>query len=207
MRSLLLMATVAAVLSNPMAAGAQPFDWTVLELSTGPICGESAYPRPSFHSADAEIEQLFSRILRYTDAGRRHRTAGLASYYSSFFDGRKTANGEIFRNRKDSAAHLTLPLGTWIEVKARATGRTLRMRVNDRGPYAKKFAIDLSQAAARKLGVDRARDRYVEFRIIALPGESPLPEDLDHDLLARAADVAAAKRSAQAAIASGLTAE
>ena len=50
------------------------------------------------------------------------------------------------------------------------------MRVNDRGPYAKKFCLDLSQAAAHYLGVDRSPDRHVEIRIIALPGEEPLPE-------------------------------
>lgn len=117
------------------------------------------------------------RMFRYTQLALKHRVEGLASYYSSFFDGRKTANGEVFRNGEYSAAHLTLPLGTWIEVKARATGKKLRLRVNDRGPYVKKFCLDLSQAAARYLGVDTARDRHVEFRIIALPGEEPLPEE------------------------------
>lgn len=121
-------------------------------------------------------DPLLQRMLRYMQFALEHRVSGLASYYSGFFDGRKTANGEIFRNRKYSAAHLTLPLGTWIEVKSRATGRKLRMRVNDRGPYAKKFCLDLSQAAARYLGVDKTPDRYVEIRIIALPGEEPLPE-------------------------------
>jgi rare lipoprotein A len=118
------------------------------------------------------------RLERYEEESRRHRMAGLASYYSSFFDGRKTANGEMFRNRKYSAAHLTLPMGTWVEVRSRATGRTLRLRINDRGPFVKKFALDLSQAAARKLGVDTARDRYVEMRILALPGEEPLSDEL-----------------------------
>jgi rare lipoprotein A len=128
-------------------------------------------------------ETLFQRMLKYTQLRLKHRTAGLASYYSGFFDGRKTANGEIFRNRKYSAAHLTLPLGTWVEVTSRATGRKLRMRVNDRGPYAKKFCLDLSQAAARYLGVDVARDRYVDIRIIALPGEEPLPSDADFSIV------------------------
>ena len=124
---------------------------------------------------------LLQRAFRYTQLALKHRVEGLASYYSSFFDGRKTANGEVFRNGKYSAAHLTLPLGTWIEVKARATGKTLRLRVNDRGPYVKKFCLDLSQAAARYLGVDTAHDRHVEFRIIALPGEEPIPEELPRD--------------------------
>jgi rare lipoprotein A len=123
-------------------------------------------------------DPLLQRMLRYAEEAVKHRVSGLASYYSTFFDGRKTANGEIYRNGKYSAAHLTLPLGTWIEVTSRATGRKLRMRVNDRGPYAKKFCLDLSQAAARALGVDKHRDRYVDIRIIALPGEEPLPEDV-----------------------------
>lgn len=114
------------------------------------------------------------RRLRYEPVEAGHRMRGLASYYSSFFDGRRTANGETFRNRRYTAAHLTLPFGTWVEVRSRATGRTLRLRVNDRGPYARKFVIDLSRAAARALGVDVAPDRYVEIRIIALPGEEPL---------------------------------
>ena len=116
------------------------------------------------------------RMLRYAEVGALHRLTGLASYYSSFFDGRKTANGEIFRNRKMTAAHLTLPMGTWLEVTSRATGRTLRLRVNDRGPYVSKFVLDLSQAAARALGVDVAPDRHVDIRIIGLPGEQPLPD-------------------------------
>jgi peptidoglycan lytic transglycosylase len=125
-----------------------------------------------------EQDPLLQRIRRYAELAVKHRIEGLASYYSSFFDGRKTANGEIFRNGKYSAAHLTLPLGTWVEVKARATGKKLRLRVNDRGPYAKKFCLDLSQAAARYLGVDRHPDRHVDIRIIALPGEEPLPEQM-----------------------------
>jgi rare lipoprotein A len=152
------------------AAFAQPDPAVVQQPLTG--CYEisaTGAPRP---------DPFLQRMLRYAEVAVKHRIAGLASYYSGFFDGRKTANGEVFRNGKYSAAHLTLPLGTWIEVKSRATGRKLRMRVNDRGPYAKKFCLDLSQAAARYLGVDRHPDRHVEIRIIALPGEEPLPEQV-----------------------------
>jgi rare lipoprotein A len=63
-------------------------------------------------------------------------------------------------------------------VTSRATGRKLRLRVNDRGPYVNKFAIDLSQAAARFLGVDVAEDRFVMIRVIGLPGEEPLAQDV-----------------------------
>ena len=126
---------------------------------------------------EPEPDPLQERLLRYSELEAEHQLSGLASYYSTFFDGRKTANGEIYRNAKFSAAHLTLPLGSWVEVKSRATGKRLRLRVNDRGPFAKKFMLDLSQAAARFLGVDRAPDRHVEVRLVALPGEDPLPDD------------------------------
>lgn len=142
-----------------------------------PLSGCYERSRP-LASAPAVDPSLLQRLMQYTQLGLKHRINGLASYYSTFFDGRKTANGEIYRNREFSAAHLTLPLGTWVEVTARATGRKLRLRVNDRGPYAKKFCLDLSQAAAHFLGVDTAPDRHVDVRIIALPGEEPLPEDV-----------------------------
>ncbi len=121
-------------------------------------------------------DPLKLRALKYAAVAVKHRLSGLASYYSTSLDGSLTANGERYHNAKMSAAHLTLPLGSWVEVTARATGRKLRLRVNDRGPYANKFAIDLSQAAAKFLGVDVAEDRYVMIRIIGLPGEDPLPE-------------------------------
>jgi rare lipoprotein A len=135
-------------------------------------------PAPTVEQAPSPTPDpsFAERVLKYAQYAMRHKVSGLASYYSSFFDGRKTANGEIYRNGAFSAAHLTLPLGSWIEVKSRATGRKLRLRVNDRGPYAHKFFLDLSQAAAKFLGVDSAPDRYVEVRVIALPGEEPLPE-------------------------------
>jgi rare lipoprotein A len=118
------------------------------------------------------------RALKYAALAVKHRLTGLASYYSTSLDGTLTANGERYHNKEMSAAHLTLPLGSWVEITSRATGRKLRLRVNDRGPYVNKFAIDLSQAAARYLGVDVAEDRYVMIRIIGLPGEDPLPEDV-----------------------------
>ena len=133
---------------------------------------------PSAPIPQPETNPLKLRILKYASFALRHRLSGLASYYSTSLDGTLTANGERYRNKQMSAAHLTLPLGSWIEVTSRATGRKLCLRVNDRGPYVNKFAIDLSQAAARFLGVDIAEDRFVMIRVIGLPGEEPLPQDV-----------------------------
>jgi rare lipoprotein A len=134
------------------------------------------------------------RALKYAALSLKHKLAGLASYYSTSLDGTLTATGERFHNRRLTAAHLTLPLGSWVEITSRATGKKIRVLVNDRGPYAKKFTIDLSQAAARALGVDIAEDRYVDIRVIALPGEDPLPEnwDLKREAATAAASIAAA---------------
>ena len=125
-----------------------------------------------------KLDPAIERLVKYVALGSKHRLKGLASYYSNSLDGTLTANGERYHMKKLSAAHLTLPLGCWVEIKAKATGKTIRLRVNDRGPYAKKFVIDLSRKAARALSVDVAEDRTVTIRIIALPGEKPLPEDV-----------------------------
>ena len=139
----------------------------------GPETPDELKPHVDAQPATAAERSLFDR---FSDFAERHKLRGLASYYSSFFDGRKTANGEIYRNAQFSAAHLTLPLGCWVEVRSIATGRKIRLRVNDRGPYTGGFVLDLSQAAARALGVDRAADRRVEITVLALPGEQPPPE-------------------------------
>lgn len=94
---------------------------------------------------------------------------GTACYYADFFEGRRTANEEIFRQSAFTAAHRTLRLGTLVEVTSLATGRSVRVRVNDRGPFSGGFVIDLSRAAAREIGVDRALNRMVEIRVITEP--------------------------------------
>jgi rare lipoprotein A (peptidoglycan hydrolase) len=101
---------------------------------------------------------------------RGHRLVGTASYYADRFEGRRTASGERFTQGSLTAAHRTLPLGTWVEVTSLATGRKLNLKVNDRGPFSGGFILDLSRSAARFLGVDRAHDRRVRIRVIALPG-------------------------------------
>jgi rare lipoprotein A len=177
-----LLLAAPAALSQSTVQSAVPEETPPLDTNpavTCPAVDRGAAPLPTSFTDPS----LLQRLLKYTQLSVRHRISGLASYYSSFFDGRQTANGEIYRNKRYSAAHLTLPLGCWVEVTARATGRKLRLRVNDRGPYARKFCLDLSQAAAQYLGVDTARDRYVDIRIIALPGEDPLPEDVDWSVI------------------------
>jgi len=77
---------------------------------------------------------------------------GRATYYASKFHGRRTSNGDIFSNNKMTAAHLKLPFGTLVTVTNLDNGRSVVVRVNDRGPHSKSFMIDVSQAAAKELG-------------------------------------------------------
>ncbi|HWZ22263.1 MAG TPA: septal ring lytic transglycosylase RlpA family protein [Cytophagaceae bacterium] len=80
---------------------------------------------------------------------------GRASFYGKGdgYDGRKTADGETFNTNSYTAAHKTLPFNTEVEVKNVKTGKTVKVRINDRGPYAKGRIIDLSYAAAKQLGI------------------------------------------------------
>jgi rare lipoprotein A len=77
---------------------------------------------------------------------------GKASYYGKEFEGRKTANGEIFRNADFTAAHRTLPFNTFVRVTNSKNNLSITVRINDRGPFVKSRIIDLSEAAARRIG-------------------------------------------------------
>lgn len=85
--------------------------------------------------------------------GAQKLSHGQASYYASKFHGRRTASGEIFNNGAMVCAHRTLPFGTRVKVTNKRNGKSVVVRVVDRGPYAKGRVIDLSQAAARQLGM------------------------------------------------------
>ena len=94
---------------------------------------------------------------------------GLASWYGDPHHGRPTASGEVFDKTTLTAAHRTLPLGTRVAVTNLDNGRTVEVRVNDRGPFVNGRLIDLSEAAARSLGGIGAGLMRVRLRVIALP--------------------------------------
>ena len=84
--------------------------------------------------------------------GQVYRESGVASWYGKDFHGRKTANGETYDMYGLSAAHRTLPLGTHIRVTNLDNYKSITVKVNDRGPYAKMRVLDLSYGAAKQLG-------------------------------------------------------
>ncbi|WP_316831140.1 septal ring lytic transglycosylase RlpA family protein [Pedobacter aquatilis] len=79
----------------------------------------------------------------------------LATYYHRKFEGRRTTSGAKYRAKKLTAAHRTLPFGTMVTVTNPANGKSVVVKVNDRGPFSKKLAIDLSESAAKQIGIYR----------------------------------------------------
>lgn len=103
-----------------------------------------------------------------------YNNVGIGSWYGDLFHGRYTANGEIFDMDALTAAHPTLPLPSYVRVTNLANGRTLVLRVNDRGPYAHDRIIDLSRASAHALGYGRAGTSKVRVQYL---GPAPLNGD------------------------------
>jgi rare lipoprotein A len=104
--------------------------------------------------------------------------AGLASWYGTDFHGRKTANGEVFDMYALTAAHPTLPLPSYAYVTSTKTGRTVLVRINDRGPYAHDRIMDLSRRTAEALGIHSAGVSEVRVKYA---GRAPLNGDDTHE--------------------------
>src|SRR2546427_13213596 len=94
---------------------------------------------------------------------------GLASWYGPRFEGRKTANGEIYDSEALTAAHPSLPFGSLVRVVDRRTGRHQLLRINDRSPYQNGREKDLTLGTARNHGSDRRGGARVQFELIEDP--------------------------------------
>ncbi len=103
---------------------------------------------------------------------------GMASWYGKDFHGRATTSGEIYDMYGLTAAHRELPLGTVVDVKNLDNGRSVRVKVNDRGPFIRGRIIDLSYGAAKKLDMVAAGLARVEVRIAAVGDGPPGPSGI-----------------------------
>ena len=120
-----------------------------------------------------------------TSAKHPHLQIGKASWYGKLFNGRKTASGERFNMNALTCAHRSLPLGSWVRVTNLSNKKSIFVRVNDRGPVPRSRIMDLSYAAARKLGMDGLAQVSVE----RIPTNDPqvssamLPDDMSMRML------------------------
>jgi len=87
------------------------------------------------------------------DTSAGYREEGIASWYGGYFHGRLTSSGDVYDMYEMTAAHKSLPLPTYVRVTHLGSGRSIVLRVNDRGPFVENRIIDLSFAAASKLGM------------------------------------------------------
>ena len=101
-------------------------------------------------ATDAQARSAHARGVK---AGSHHGQSGVASWYGPGFQGRRTANGERFNTHALTAAHRTLSFGTRVRVTNKVNGRSVVVRINDRGPFVGGRVIDLSNASARAIGV------------------------------------------------------
>jgi rare lipoprotein A len=111
------------------------------------------------------------------DFARRPRAIlGIASYYANRFHGRRAADGSRYDKTRLTAAHRTLPFGTLVKVTNPRNGRSVVVRVTDRGPYVRGRALDLSREAARRLGILTQGIARIAWEILG-PGGGPTATD------------------------------
>ena len=103
-----------------------------------------------------------------------YREQGVASWYGMKFHGHRTSNGEIYDVYQYTAAHKTLPLPSYVKVTRLDNGQSVIVRVNDRGPFHEGRIIDLSYAAAVKLGINRQGTAKVEVEVVQPPADDPV---------------------------------
>lgn len=147
--------------------------------ASGQIDGQTVFrlPDPAQQAAESDGEQAALQATHWVDNLRRafgadsldpsqvqmvalglgetnQTIGGTASWYGPYFHGRQTATGETFNQHDLTAAHKTLPFGTYLKVRNQLNGSTVVVRVNDRGPYIGDRSLDLSYAAAQCLGAE-----------------------------------------------------
>ena len=110
--------------------------------------------------------EVFGQRYEVLGSADGYRERGVASWYGPRFHGNPTASGEIYDMHALTAAHKTLPIPTDVEVKCLRTGKSIVVRVNDRGPFLDDRIIDLSYAAAQALGMVDAGIVPVEVRAL-----------------------------------------
>jgi rare lipoprotein A len=125
------------------------------------LCGLLLTPIPDVaHGGPTKTTQVKATQVKI-------RQVGLASWYGSRHQGRKTASGERFSRQQLTAAHRSLPLGTQVKVTNLRTKQQVVVKINDRGPYAGgKRIIDLSEAAAKRVGLLERGTERVEVAVV-----------------------------------------
>ena len=108
-----------------------------------------------------------ARVVRTVPIGQSE--TGIASWYGDPYHGRKAANGEVYDMNRMTAAHRTLPFGTWVEVNNLTNSKRVTVRITDRGPFVQGRIIDLSRAAAAKIDMIGSGTARVHLKVVRAP--------------------------------------
>lgn len=134
-------------------------DWNEIPDAVPKEVTRSKYGNPASYEVMGETYYVMQSSIGF-------RQKGMASWYGTKFHGRRASSGETYNMYAMTAAHKTLPLPSYVEVKNLDNGRTAVVKVNDRGPFHDNRIIDLSYAAATKLGVVATGTAPVEIRVV-----------------------------------------
>ena len=134
-------------------------------------CAEKKPPPPAT-TGEYKVGKPYevAGIWYYPKEDWEYRETGVASWYGPGFHGKHTANGEVYNENDVTAAHPTLPMPTMVRVTNLENGRSIKVRINDRGPFANNRIIDLSRRSAQLLDIERAGTAKVLVEI--LPDET-----------------------------------
>ena len=139
-------------------------------VRTKPPAVSHAEPRSAPQSGQVTSSDECSQLeRRYATAKPLRTLTGKATYYSNSLEGHKMASGEVYQPDGAQAAHRTLPFGTLVRVTMVDSKRSVIVRIADRGPYGKGRIIDVSYAAAERLGLIRAGVAMVRIDVLQMP--------------------------------------
>ncbi len=131
----------------------------------------TAHTSKARHKATMRTYRVRGRTYRPTYVSVGDTMRGISSWYGPNFHGKYTSNGEIYNMHKMTAAHKTWPMDTIVKVQNLDNGRSVIVRINDRGPFVRGRIIDCSYAAGKKLGLDRTGIARVKLTVLGFAGK------------------------------------
>lgn len=171
-----LFASLAGVLAGCSTVPEQPVRAPMNSVSNANLSSDEPIPRvesPS-RSGNPDTYVVFGRRYRVKETSAGHRETGVASWYGWDFHGRKTSSGPAFNMFDLTAAHKSLPIPTYVRVTHLENGRSIVVKVNDRGPFSGERILDLSYAAAARL--DMLNQGTAKVEVVALQPYQFLPK-------------------------------
>ncbi len=164
--------TIAQAPGRSIATSAGP---ATESLSDNSPIHKGSFDSPSSVPRSPETQEASPPPVAPTPMTSTIIETGLASWYGAKHQGKRTASGEIFDQNKFTAAHRTLPWGSIVKVTNLDNGKSVQVRINDRGPFAKARVIDLSRAAAKALAMVKSGVSPVRIELLS-------PREISSDL-------------------------